>query len=129
MWRVPTVVRMIHRVYKNTFRFIVSNEKEYIQYSFTSGRSYNPGDRVTINYVSSNPMFSVIVGARYSVFGIRECSELMDSAVTYKNGIWKLGLNKKDFLMGIVYWLLGYTPWIGLVTAIIITLNDFGITF
>ena len=207
-------------VYKNTFRFIVDNEKEYIQYSFTSGYIYKPGDRVTINYISSNPYLAVIAGARYSVFGIgvifviilpiagffmliknwprnfgkyirllkygklstgkiayrkkkgnkyqyfykyrddnnkarigtytikkpdfgdtgkkvpilyisgiRECSELIDSAVTYKNGIWQLGLNKKDLKMGIIYWMLSYVPWIGLLFSVLMILKDMGIIF
>jgi hypothetical protein len=207
-------------VYKNTFRFMVDNEIEYIQYSFTSGYIYSPGDRVTINYVSSNPNFSVIAGARYSVFGIfvifviiapiagffmliknwprnfgkyirllkygklstgkivyrkkkgnkyqyfykyrddnnkarigtytikkpdfgdtgkkvhilyisgiRECSELIDSAITYKNGIWQLGLNKKDLKMGIIYWTLSYVPWIGLLFSVLMILKDMGIIF
>jgi hypothetical protein len=55
-------------VFKNTFRFSL-DEKEYTQYSFTTGKIYSRGDRVTIEYLSDDPEFSIIKGTSYSVFG------------------------------------------------------------
>ncbi len=61
------------------------------------------------------------------ISGIRECSELIDHAATYKNGIWKLGLNNKGLKMGIIYWTLSYVPWIGLLFSVLMILKDIGI--
>ncbi|MBN1524241.1 MAG: protein kinase [Spirochaetales bacterium] len=55
-------------VYKNVFIFHPTDTTTMVQYSFTSGRKYEIGDKVTIRYITANPKFSVIEGERYSLF-------------------------------------------------------------
>jgi serine/threonine protein kinase len=56
-------------VFKNTFEFTAADGRVYTQYSFTTGQRFTEQNVVTVLYVSSNPEYAVIEGARFSTFG------------------------------------------------------------
>jgi len=57
-------------VYAYTYTFRVeSQEREYQGVSYSTGRQYEPGWPVTVEYLSSRPDFSRILGTRQAAFG------------------------------------------------------------
>ena len=55
-------------VYRNNFTFRAADDREYEQYSFTTGDHFHEGQQVEIVYLSGNPRLAVIKNARFSTF-------------------------------------------------------------
>jgi serine/threonine protein kinase len=53
-------------VFKNIFRFTAADGREYTQHSFTTGQRFTEQSEITVLYVSSNPEYAVIQGARFN---------------------------------------------------------------
>jgi hypothetical protein len=55
-------------VYEYRFTFTARNEREYTGTSYSTGREWSRGDRVTVEYVPEEPSISRIQGGRISTF-------------------------------------------------------------